>query len=213
VIGEFIDGPLWVFSLTLFVIGVLWRIFSIIKTGVRPDFSVPRGSAGMGALRAVFSRFVPERTVTSRSRLQLIAGYLFHLGLFALLFFAQPHIDFLAERITGFSWPAMPHWSFIVAAEIAFAGLILLWLHRLLNPVTRLLSDLDDHLGSILVFAVMLTGCLALAQSFEPLRLLHLFLAELLLLYFPFSKLMHTFTFVLSRGYTGATMGRKGIKA
>ncbi|MEJ2693477.1 MAG: nitrate reductase [Candidatus Thiodiazotropha sp.] len=212
-IGEFIDGPLWVFSLTLFVIGVLWRIFSIIKTGVRPDFSVPRGSAGMGALRAVFSRFVPERTVTSRSRLQLIAGYLFHLGLFALLFFAQPHIDFLAERITGFSWPAMPHWSFIVAAEIAFAGLILLWLHRLLNPVTRLLSDLDDHLGSILVFAVMLTGCLALAQSFEPLRLLHLFLAELLLLYFPFSKLMHTFTFVLSRGYTGATMGRKGIKA
>lgn len=212
-IGEFIDGPLWFFSLTAFVIGVLWRIFAILKSGVRPDFSVPRGSAGMGALRALFSRFVPERTVASRGRLQLVAGYLFHLGLFALLIFAQPHIDFLAERITGFSWPAMPHWSFIVAAEIAFAGLILLWLHRLLNPVTRLLSDLDDHVGSILVFAVMLTGCLALAQSFEPLRLLHLFLAELLLLYFPFSKLMHTFTFILSRGYTGATMGRKGINA
>lgn len=212
-IGEFIDGPLWFFSLTAFVVGVLWRIFSILKTGVRLDYSIPRGSAGMGALRAVFSRFVPERTVTRRSRLQLIAGYMFHLGLFALLIFAQPHIDFFAERITGFSWPAMPHWSFIVAAETAFAGLILLWLHRLLNPVTRLLSDLDDHVASILVFAVMLTGCLALAQSFEPLRLLHLFLAELLLLYFPFSKLMHTFTFVLSRGYTGATMGRKGINA
>jgi nitrate reductase gamma subunit len=107
----------------------------------------------------------------------------------------------------------MPHWAFIVAAEFAFAGLILLWLHRVLNPVTRLLSDLDDHVGTILVFLVMLTGCLALAQSFEPLRLLHLFLAELLLIYFPFSKLMHTFTFILSRGYTGATMGRKGVNA
>jgi nitrate reductase gamma subunit len=213
VIGDFIDGPLWIFSLSVFAIGVVWRILSIIKAGVRTDLSLARGSAGKGALRAVFSRFVPERTVASRSRLQLIAGYMFHLGLFALLIFAQPHIDFIAERITGFDWPAMPHWAFIVAAEFAFAGLILLWLHRVLNPVTRLLSDLDDHVGSILVFVVMLTGCLALAQSFEPLRLLHLFLAEVLLIYFPFSKLMHAFTFVLSRGYTGATMGRKGINA
>ncbi len=212
-IGAFIDGPLWYFSLTAFVIGVVWRIVAILKAGVRPDISLPRGSAGQGALRALFSRFIPERTVTTRSRLQLIAGYMFHLGLFALLIFAQPHIDFISERITGFSWPAMPHWAFMVAAEFAFAGLILLWLHRLLNPVTRMLSDLDDHVGNILVFAVMLTGCLALAQSFEPLRLLHLLLAEVLLIYFPFSKLMHAFTFVLSRGYTGATMGRKGVNA
>jgi nitrate reductase gamma subunit len=107
----------------------------------------------------------------------------------------------------------MPHWAFILSAELAFAGLLLLWLHRLLNPVTRLLSDLDDHMGTILVFLVMLSGCLALAQSFEVLRLLHLLLAELLLLYFPFSKLMHAFTFAISRGYTGAAMGRKGVNA
>ena len=212
-IGDFIDGPLWYFSLTVFVIGVVWRILAILKLGLSADLSTPRGSAGKGAVRAVFSRFLPERTVTSRSRLQLIAGYMFHLGLLALLLFAKPHVDFIAERITGFNWPAMPHWAFMVAAEFAFAGLILLWLHRLLNPVTRMLSDLDDHVASLLVFLVMLSGCLALAQSFEPLRLLHLLLAELLLVYFPFSKLMHAFTFVLSRGYTGATMGRKGVNA
>lgn len=212
-IGQFIDGPLWTFSLTVFVIGVLWRIVNILRTGLRPDYAVARGSAGKGALRAVFSRFVPERTVTSRSRVQLVAGYMFHLGLFALLIFAKPHVDFIAENITGFSWPAMSHGAFIIAAEFAFAGLILLWLQRVLNPVTRMLSDLDDHVGSILVFLVMLTGCLALGQAHESLRLLHLFLAEALLVYFPFSKLMHAFTFVLSRGYTGATMGRKGVNA
>ncbi|MCU7798220.1 MAG: hypothetical protein KZQ75_13930 [Candidatus Thiodiazotropha sp. (ex Myrtea spinifera)] len=212
-IGEFIDGPLWYFSLTAFVIGVVWRIVSIVRAGVRPDLSIARGSAGRGAMRTIFSRFVPERTVTTRSRHQLIAGYMFHVGLLILLFFAQPHIDFIAERITGLSWPAVPHWVFIVAAEFAFAGLILLWLHRVLNPVTRLLSDMDDHIGSILVFLVMLTGCLALAQSHEALRLIHLFLAEVFLIYFPFSKLMHAFTFVMSRGYTGATMGRKGVNA
>ena len=212
-IAQWIDGPLWYFSLSVFLVGVVWRISSIIVAGVKKDLSQPRRSGASGAVRAVFSRFVPDRTVATRGRLQWIAGYMFHLGLFALLFFARPHVDFFAERITGFGWPAMPYWGFIVAAEVAFAGLILLWLHRVLHPVTRLLSSADDHIGTILVFVVMLTGCLALAQSFEPLRLIHLLFAELLLIYFPFSNLMHAFTFVVSRGHTGATMARKGVNA
>ena len=67
--------------------------------------------------------------------------------------------------------------------------------------------------GVVLMVLVMLTGCLALAHSFEGLRLFHLLLAEMLLIYFPFSNLMHAFTFPISRAYTGATMARKGIKA
>ena len=212
-IGEFIDGPLWYFSLTVFVLGVVWRFFAILKRGIAIDYAQPRGPGGPGVLRTVFGRFLPRRPVVTRGRVQLIAGYMFHLGLFALLFFAQPHVDFIADRITGFGWPPLPHWGFIVASEIAFAGLIMLWLYRLMNPVTRLLSTAGDYTGTVLVFLVMLTGCLALAQSFEPLRLIHLFLAELLLIYFPFSSLMHAFTFALSRGYTGAAMARKGVNA
>lgn len=212
-IGQLIDGPLWYFSLGVFVIGVLFRLFSILRAGLKQDLSQARGGATAGALRNLLTRFIPRRDVATRGRLVLVAGYLFHLGLFALLFFARPHVDFYAERITGFGWPALPYWAFIVSAEIAFIGLLLLWLHRLLHPVTRLLSSADDHIGTGLVFLVMLTGCLALAQSFEPLRLLHLFLAELLLIYFPFSNLMHAFTFAFSRSYSGAVMGRKGVNA
>jgi nitrate reductase gamma subunit len=213
VIAQFIDGPLWTFSWVVFVLGVIWRIAAILMTGNREDLSIPRGSASAGAIRTLFSRSFYERSAATRGRLLMIAGYLFHLGLFALLLFAQPHIDFYAERITGFAWAAMPHWAFILCAELAFLGLILLWIHRLLSPVTRLLSNVDDHVANILVFLVMLTGCLALAQSFESLRLIHLLLVEILLIYFPFSKLMHAFTFIISRSYTGATMGRKGVNA
>lgn len=212
-IGEFIDGPLWYFSLGVFCLGVLFRLFAILRAGLKPDLAMPRTGGSAGAVRNLFSRFIPRRDVATRGRLTLVAGYLFHLGLFALLFFARPHVDFYAERITGFGWPALPYWAFIISAEIAFIGLLLLWLHRLLHPVTRLLSTADDHIATGLVFLVMLTGCLALAQSFEPLRLLHLFLAELLLIYFPFSSLMHTFTFAFSRSYSGAIMGRKGVNA
>ena len=148
-----------------------------------------------------------------RGKILIVAGYMFHLGLFAILFFAPPHVEFISERITGWGWTSMPYWAFIVAAELAFAGLLMLWLHRMLNPVSRLLSNMDDYIGTILLFLVMLTGCLALAQSFESLRLTHLALTELLLVYFPFSNLIHAFTFVISRGYTGAEMAYKGVNA
>ena len=212
-IGEFINGPLWDISVAVFLIGVVFRLFTILRAGVKTDLSPARGNGALAAVSTIFSRSFPRRDIVRRGTMQVVAGYLFHIGLFILLFFAQPHIDFIAERITGTSWPAVPYWGFILSAELAFIGLLLLWLHRLLHPVTKLLSTAGDHIATGLVFLVMLSGCLALAQSFEPLRLLHLLLVELLLIYFPFSSLMHAFSFVFSRSYTGATMGRKGVKA
>ena len=212
-IGAFVDGPLWYFSAGVFLMGVAWRLVSILRLGVEADLAVPRHGGAGGALWTIFSRSWPRRSLTERAKLPVIAGYMFHLGLLALLFFAKPHVDFYAERVTGFGWASMPRWAFIVTAEVAFAGLMMLWLYRVLNPVTRLLSSVDDHLAAWLIFLVMLTGCMALLEHFEPLRILHLFLAELLLIYFPFGSLMHTFTFALSRGYTGATMARRGIAA
>ncbi len=211
--AEFVDGPFWYFSATVFVVGVVVRLFFALRIGSATPLSVPRGSASQGAIKTVFTRFVPRRDFLPRIRLEVIAGYAFHVALFVLLFFAEPHVEFYKERILGFGWPALPRWAFIVVSEIAFAGLILLWLRRLLHPVSRKLSNAGDHIGSILVFLVMLTGCLALYESYESLRIIHLFLAELLLIYFPFSSLMHTFTFVFSRGYLGASFARHGVNA
>lgn len=209
---EFVDGPLWYFSAAVFVIGVLWRLIGMLTMGGKTDLSVPRASGAAGAIGINVTRFFPGADFWSRIKLQVIAGYLFHVGLFALLFFAAPHIEFYRERLLGFGWPAMPEWAFILTSELAFLGLLLLILHRLMNPVTRLISSRGDYVGSILLFLVMLTGCLALARSHEALRVTHFLLAELLLLYFPFSALMHTFTFPFSRGFTGAHYGRRGVK-
>ena len=212
-IGDFIDGPLWYFSAAVFLLGVIWRLIAILRIGVTVDLSVARSSGAGGALRTLFSRSLPRRPVLTRGKLQFVAGYMFHLGLFALLFLAQPHVEFISRRITGFGWTTLPHWGFMLVSEAAFAGLLLLLLYRLMHPVTRLISRAGDYAATLLVFLVMLSGCLALARAYEPLRLLHLLLAELLLIYFPFSTLMHAFTFAVSRGYTGAGMARKGVNA
>lgn len=212
-IANFIDGMFWYFSLTVFLIGVVWKLLSIIFGKRKADLSIPRDSASKGAMWTLFSRFIPDRGMFLKIKLQVVAGYSFHLGLLALLFFAAPHIRFLDENFLGYSWPALPRWGFIIAAEFAFLGLILLWLHRLFSPVSKLISTADDYIGTVLTFIVMLTGCLALLESFDELRLLHRFFVELFLIYFPFSRLMHAFTFIPSRAFTGAWFGRRGIRS
>jgi nitrate reductase gamma subunit len=210
--SEFVDGPFWYFSAAVFVIGVLWRLIGMLSLGSGAELSVPRSTGTAGALGVNLRRFLPRTDLWPRVKLQVVAGYMFHVGLFALLFFAAPHIDFYRERVLGFGWPAMPEWAFILVSEIAFLGLMLLILHRMMNPVTRMISNRGDYVGSILLFLVMLSGCLALARSYESLRVAHFFLAELLLLYFPFSTMMHTFTFPFSRGFMGVHYGRRGVK-
>jgi len=212
-IESLIDGPLWYFSLAVFVIGVVWQLASIVFASRKQDLSVARDSATSGAIRTIFSRFVPHKEISSQITIQVVAGYLFHLGLFALLFFAAPHVVFLEQNLLGFGWTPMPHWAFIISAQAAFLGLIFLWLRRMVNPVSRLISTLDDHIAAILTFVVMLTGCFALLEGSTGLRLLHRFTVELWLIYFPFSALMHTFTFIPSRAFTGGWFGRRGIDA
>jgi nitrate reductase gamma subunit len=212
-LAEFIDGPLWYFSLTVFVVGVIWRLIAVFRFGLGSDLSEPRRSAAGAGLMTTLRRFVPRREMAPRIRLHVVAGYLFHLGLFAVLLFAAPHVLFLEQHLLGFGWTPMPYWAFILTSQIAFFGLILLWLHRLMNPVSRLISDADDHVAALLTFVVMLTGCLALMEAFTGLRVLHRFSVELLMIYFPFSRLMHAFTFIPSRAFTGALFGRRGVDA
>jgi len=209
---EFVDGPFWYFSLSVFVIGILWRLIGLLSMSGHTDLSRKRGSALGGGLHSVMSRFIPLSTVQTRIRVRTVASYLFHIGLFVLLLFAAPHIEFYKTHLLGFGWTPMPHWAFVAVAAITFIGLIVLWLHRIMYPVTRSVTSAADHIASGLVFWVMLTGCMALGESSEFLRVLHLLMAELLLLYFPFSSLMHAFYWHVSRAYTGAHYGRRGVK-
>jgi nitrate reductase gamma subunit len=210
---EFVEGPLWYFSATVFVVGVLLRLVDVFRQPSKKDLAQARRSGVPGAMRAIVTRSWTAEGFSRGATFHLVAGYMFHIGLFVLLLFAAPHVKFIEERILGFGWTPAPYWVFIVASQFAFAGLILLWLRRLMHPVMRKISTFDDHAAAVLIFVVMLTGCLALLQSHDSLRGIHMLTVCLLLLYFPFSRLMHAFTFAGSRSYTGAAMARKGVNA
>ncbi|MCB1513817.1 MAG: hypothetical protein H6876_08050 [Hyphomicrobiaceae bacterium] len=212
---EFIEGPLWYLALATFLVGVAWRLIVLVAMKRPSDLSQARSASGGlgGALKALIQHSVPHGGNLGRTLYHFVTGYMFHVGLLVLVLFAAPHVEFIQERLIGsdLGWPKLPRWAFIVAAEAAFAGLILLYVHRLTDPVKKQLTDIDDHLGVWLTFIAMLTGCLALQEAHDGLRATHMLSVEALMIYFPFSRLMHAFTFVLARAKTGATYGRRGF--
>lgn len=208
---DFVEGPLWYIAATVFIAGFLWRIIGLLALGRAADKSVPRESGLVGGIKAIVLHSVPHGGFLSHTAFHVIAGYMFHLGLFALLLFAAPHVAFLRDHVLGFGWTPMPDWAFIVAAQISFAGLILLWVRRVTDPVVRRLVDADDYIASGLTFFVMLTGCFALQEASAVLAGVHMLFVDIWLIYFPFSRLMHAATFLFSRYYTGAFYGRRGV--
>ena len=208
---EFVEGPLWNVAATVFVVGVVWKLVGLIRFGRKTDISIPRGSASGGAIRAILLHFVPHGGFMKKTLFHFVNGYVLHLGLAALLF-AAPHIVFLRDHVLfGLDWPAMPSWGFWAAGAAVIGSLLLVGVHRKIDKVTRFISDGGDRLVYWLTLIVLVTGCMAMGEGSPLLRALHMMFVDFWLIVFPFSRMMHAFTFVLTRGYMGATFGRRGV--
>jgi len=143
----------------------------------------------------------------------VVAGYVFHLGLFISIFLFVPHIE-LIDSVLGVRWPGLPNPVVDGVAVVTMVALVVLLLHRFMQPVKRLLSGFEDYLTWVVTFLPILTGWLAYHRLVEPYPLIlgiHILSVQVLMVVFPFTKLMHTFTLFLSRWYNGAIAGRRGV--
>ncbi len=98
---------------------------------------------------------------------------------------------------------------------MAIAALVALLVRRLTHPVLRMLSSVDDYLSWLVTILPVITGFMASAHlggRYENVLALHLLTVELLFIWLPFGKLMHTFTFLFSRGFLGAQAAHKGTE-
>ena len=207
---ELARGPALFFSVTVFVLGLAWRLYGILRRPVRPDYSAPRRrDLAAGGLRAIFAKMLPPRGVKVRGA-AMANAYAYHIGLALVVFGYAPHIAFI-ERCTGLSWPALPDPAFYLAAGVTIVGLLIALLARLTDPVLRLLSRFDDWFSWAVTMAPMLTGMAIIGASAGPVALaIHLLSLELLLVWLPFGKLAHAALVFVSRWRTGADFARKG---
>ncbi len=210
-----VRGPAFDIALTIFVVGVLVRLFEILSLGREKDLAEPKGTELIPGVKTVVTRTFPNGGTFKRQPLTVIVGYVFHIGLLISLFLFIPHIE-LFRQTFGFGWPGLPNPIVDAAAVLAIFGLLAALWHRLTNPVMKILNDKEDYLVWLLTFLPLLTGYLAYHRLVNPYPLilgLHILSIELLMILFPFTKLMHTFTLFLARWYTGAMSGRRGVES
>jgi nitrate reductase gamma subunit len=213
---EFARGPGLYWATIIFVAGIVLRLAGALLLPRLKDFSTPRNTANVkNGIGLIISRSAPPHELEKNIRFQHFSGYIWHIGLFIVILFYAPHIEFF-KSIFGFGWPHLPTNVITITGAITLAVLIALLVRRMVHPVLKMISGLDDYISWIVSFLPLLTGLLAFAHlgaRYETLLALHILSVELLMVWFPFGKLMHAFTIWPSRYQLGVTFGRRGVKA
>lgn len=205
-------GPGFSIALFIFLTGLVLRLGEILILRRKPDLAPAKGEILEPVLRTIGHRFLPVPGMLRKSPAVHLGGWIFHAGLFMILFLFVPHIV-LVQAFSGLSWPGLPNGLIHAVTLVTMAALGAVLVARLNDPVKKLISDTEDYLVWGLTFLPLLTGFLAVGRmggAYDTLLALHILSVELLLIVFPFTKLMHALTWVLARGYTGAIAGRKG---
>jgi nitrate reductase gamma subunit len=222
---DFARGPALGISLTIFMLGTLWRLFAVLRLPAMTDLSPPREGAPTrtnAALGAIARGFWPRSEFGGGVHVAAFNGYVMHVGLALIVFGYAPHINFI-RRLTGIGWPALPDAVMYLASGATMVSLLLALWTRLGDPVRRLISTTDDYLSWLLVFLPVFTGMAVMTGPSDGLLArevllyrtplaVHLLTLELLLVWFPFGKLMHAVLFAFSRGATGIRFSHRGVR-
>jgi len=222
---DFARGPALAVALVVFVLGSFWRLVAVLRRPRMPDLSPARDGAPSnlaGAWRNILRGMWPRKEFGPGPLVATINGYVFHIGLALIFFGYAPHIAFI-HRLTGLSWPALPDMVMYLAAGATIIAMLLALFARMTNPVRRKISIADDWITWTITFLPVITGmavitepsAIVLARDHVIYRgplAVHLITLELLLIWFPFGKLMHAFLFAFSRGATGMRFSHRGVK-
>lgn len=208
-------GPLFTIATFIMCAGIVIRIAEILAMGRKKNLAEARGSELYGGLGTVVRRTFPDSGTFHRSGFTIISGYVFHIGLFVVIFLFVPHI-LVFERALGISWAGLPSNIVDAVSVVTLIAMIAILVHRLVDPVRHLLSRFQDYLVWLLTALPLITGYLAFHRvglSGPAMLGLHILTVELFMVALPFTSLSHAFTLWLARWYNGAVAGYKGVRS
>lgn len=212
----------------VFVFGMAWRVQRWLKTPVPfPITLFPAPQSPAGRFAAVASELVLFKSLYRGGKGLWFWAWLMHVSLAMIIAGHIVGIYFLTHQFTliGLS-PAksseLSAFLGIVAGISLFASMLVLLYRRTSIPEVKRLSDPADYFELLLLMAIVITGMhmrtvsevnlpaireylgslillrpVAIPQ--EGIFISHFLLVNLLMLYFPFSKLVHLAGFVVNR--------------
>ncbi|MBT8119231.1 MAG: respiratory nitrate reductase subunit gamma [Gammaproteobacteria bacterium] len=212
---NWVRGPGFQIAVIIFIAGVIIRFAEILLLGRKTNLAEAKGSEMGGGMRTIVTRSVPDKSTLKRSAFTIVAGYIFHIGLFVTIFLFAPHI-LLFKDLIGFGWPSVPTPVVDAMAVVSIIALLAILVHRMRDNVLRFITTKEDYVVWLLTILPLITGYMAfhrIGMTAPTLLAIHILTVELLLVVFPFTKLMHAFTLVFARWYNGAISGYRGVES
>lgn len=196
-------GPVFLFTLTFVILGLLrliflttWDIVSAIRHA--GDRRLPYKQIALQTLSWLlpFNRLHRNRAGYS------IASFSLHFGILVVSLFLRNHLDILKANI-GFSWIAISKPILDVLTLVGIFGISVLLLYRLYVTGSRRLSKAVDYLLLLILLNIFLSGFLA-GRPWNPipydgLMLFHMVNGMVLAMLAPFTKIAHCVLFPLIR--------------
>ncbi len=212
----FLIGPaLWA-SLTVFVVGLICRIFYLYGLSRERDKVFYNHMNWSWGLRSVGHWIIPWGSASMRKQpVFTFAFFLFHICLFGVPIFLSAHNVLLNEWV-GWSIWSLPDGVADALTIVMLITILFLFARRLIRPEVRILTTSWDYTLLLMTFLPFVTGFLAYHQwgPYRLMLILHIISGEILLLVIPFSKLGHIILWFFSRSFIGFEMGeRRGARS
>lgn len=205
----FVVGPLAWIAFSVFVLGSIWKFYSMYQSARTRDGQVLAYWSFKYALRSIAHWSVPFWPVNSRLHpFMTIVSFTFHICLVVIPIFLLAHVmlwDYyhgvrlwsLAEGIADVMT------VLVILSCLFFAG------RRIFLREVRYVTGLMDWFVLIIVFLPFMTGFLAYHQigPYKVMIILHIVFGEIMLAAIPFTRLSHMILAPFSRGYIGSEFG------
>jgi nitrate reductase gamma subunit len=204
----------------VFLVGLAWRVSEWVRTPVPLNIVLtPAPKSGSGVAKRLAGEVLWFRSLLKADRVFWIPAWLFHVSL-ALLFAGHlgglvvPRIAEASLGLNETQFESLAQNAGSIVGVLAAAALLWLFLRRLLAALPRRLSNFSDYFALVLLLLIIGTGnhlrfmggldiiqarqfvhgWLTLHPAAPPSHAVfaaHVILVSALLVYIPFSKLVH----------------------
>jgi len=198
------------FAAITFVCGLLWKVIGYLRTPMPlPHSLTPGPKTEGGAVLRVLGEVTIFQSLFKADKWLWVGSWIFHAALAAVLFRHLRYFTYPIPSLVLYMEPVAIFFGILFGAAILF----LFW-RRLGLPRTLYISNLPDYFALALLGSIAGTGLMVsywlhvnlvdvkgyilglmtlhpVEVPRHPLFLLHLLFVLLLMLYFPFSKLLH----------------------
>jgi nitrate reductase gamma subunit len=200
---EFATGPLFTFSISLMILGLL-RLILITVLDIRKalknagDKNIPY----LKVVKETIQWMIPWKNTIRTQPFFSIVSFIFHIGLVLAPLFLMEHI-IIWRKVFGFGWPAIGKPVIDILALLTVIGGIILLGLRIISRKRRDMSSAQDYLLLIFILVLFISGHF-ISRPYNPLEfetamLIHAMCGNFLLILFPFTRLSHCVLYPLLR--------------